>query len=170
MLPAEPSTPKFLVATGGAAGSIGMLLSPSLGFLAGFGLASERWSISLEGRTDLPSSREVDGGRISLSALAGTIAPCLHHRPFAGCALMTAFALRGSGHALDDAEQVTTSGFALGARAAFELPAASTFAVRAHLDVIGPLTRTTLNVGGNPIWTSPPLSVALGLGAVVRFR
>jgi hypothetical protein len=168
--PTEPSSPKFLVANGGAAGSVGALLAPSLGFLAGIGLASQRWSVSLEGRADLPSSREVEGGRINLSALAATIAPCLRRGPFAGCALASAVALRGSGQDLDASEQVTTSGVALGARAAFELPRTGTFAIRAHLDVVSPITRTTLNVGSRPVWTSPPVSAALGVAAVVRFR
>ena len=167
----EPGTPKFLFATGGAAGSLGSALSPSLGFLAGFGLASERWSVAIEGRADLPTSRQVEGGSIRLSVLAGTLAPCVHRRPFGGCLLATAIALRGSGHdGLTEAQQLTTTVVALGARAVLELPRAGSFAVRAYADVLGPLTRTTLKVGTEPVWTTPALSVTLGLAAVVNFR
>ena len=165
-----PSPPKFLVASRGATGSVKALLSPSVGLLVGFGLASEQWSVSLEGRADLPSSRDVGGGTVKLSALAATIAPCLHHHWFAGCALVSGIALRGSGQNLDSASRVTTSGFALGARAAAEVPSARTWAVRVHLDVTSPLTRTTLKVGGDPFWTSPAVAVALGLAGVVKFR
>jgi hypothetical protein len=168
--PTAPASPKFLLATGGAVGSVGTTFSPTLGFLAGFGLASERWSVSIEGRADLPASREVDGGRVNLSSLAGTLAPCLHRRPFGGCLLATVLALRGSGHDLAEARQLTTALVALGARVAVEVPSRGSFAVRAHADVLGPLTRTTLKVGGEPVWTSPPLSATLGVAAVINFR
>jgi hypothetical protein len=168
--PAEPSTPKFFAASGGAVGNVGASLAPAVGFQAGFGLASARWSMSLEGRADLPASKDVEGGHITLSTLAGTLVPCVHRGPFAGCVLATVMALRGSGHDLVDAQQLTTSLFAAGARAAFELPSSSVFGIRAHLDVLAPLARTTLKVGGTPVWTSPPVSAAFGLAAVVRFR
>jgi hypothetical protein len=166
----QPSTPKFLLASGGAIGNVGASLAPALGFQAGFGLGSARWSVSVEGRADLPTSKDVEGGHITLSTLAGTLAPCLHHGPFGGCLLVTAMALRGSGSDLADARQVTTALVAVGARAAVEIPSGGPFAVRAYLDVLSPLARTTLKVGGSAVWTSPPVSAALGLGAVVKFR
>jgi len=168
--PGPAGPPKFLLALGGAVGSVGTSLSPTLGFLGGFGLASERWSVSLEGRADLPASREVEGGHITLSMLSGTLVPCLHRRPFSGCLLASFLALRGSGYDLDDARQLTTTLLALGSRVALELPSTGAFAVRAHADVLAPLARTTLKVGGQPVWTSPPVSVTLGVAAVVNFR
>jgi hypothetical protein len=166
----EPSAPKFLLASGGALGNVGASLAPALGFQAGFGVGSARWSVSIEGRADLPTSKDVEGGHVTLSTLAGTVAPCLHRGPFGGCLLVTAMALRGSGYDLADARQLTTALVAVGARAAVEIPSGGSFAIRAHLDVLSPLARTTLKVGGNAVWTSPPVSAALGLAAVVKFR
>jgi hypothetical protein len=168
--PPRPSPPRSLQVNLGAAGNWGASVAATAGFLAGVGLRSEGWSISVEGRADLPRSRPVDGGSISAATLAGTLAPCLHRGVFGGCLLATVAALRGSGQGLQNSQEATTTLYAVGARALVELPSGSAVALRLHLDLQSPLVRTTLRVGGEPVWTAPPLSIALGLGAVVRFR
>jgi hypothetical protein len=154
----------------GAAGNTGVSVAPALGFFAGAAVAHEGWSVMLEGRADLPRSRPVAGGSIDASTLAATLVPCLRRGWFGACALGGVAALRGAGHDLADARQVTTTYLTLGARAQAEILRRGPLAVRAHLDLVSPLARTTVKVGGEPVWTTPPLGAALGLGIVVRFR
>jgi hypothetical protein len=168
--PTESPPPKFVEVDIGLAGNWGETVSPTAGLFAGAGIRSERWSLSLEGRADLPRSREIGGGRVEAGVLAGTLVPCLRRGILAGCFLATVAALRGSGQGLDDANRATTPLVALGARALVEIPRTGMVAFRAHLDLLSPLTRTTLKVGGEAVWTSPLVNAALGLAAVVRFR
>jgi hypothetical protein len=168
--PAPPAPPKRVHASVGAAGSVGGSLAATVGVVAGVGLGTEAWSIDIEGRADLPTSREVAGGRVSASMLAGTLAPCLHRWLVGGCLLATVALLRGSGQDLVDPREETTSLVAFGARTMIEVPGGSWIAFRAHLDLLSPLVRTTLKVGGEPVWTSPPVSAALGVAAVARFK
>jgi hypothetical protein len=165
-----PSPPKLIELEVGAVGSWGQTVSPTAGLVAGAGLRSEGWSLSLEGRADLPRSREVGGGRVEAGTLAGSLVPCLRRGLFGACFLASVVALRGNGQGLLEAQQMTTVFVSLGARAMVELPQTGVLAFRAHLDLSVPLTRTTLKVGEEAVWTSPPVNVALGLAGVVRFR
>jgi len=168
---APPAPPKHVQATLGAAGSVGGSVAPTLGVVAGVGFGTDSWSVAIEGRADLPASKEVDGGgRITASMLAGTLAPCFQRWLLGGCLLATVAALRGAGEGLDAPREQTTWLVAGGARVLIEAPGSGWVAFRAHLDLLSPLVRTTLKVGGNPVWTAPPISAALGVAAVVRFR
>jgi hypothetical protein len=166
----ESSPPKHIEVLAGITGSIGETVSATGGLLAGVGLRSVNWSISFEGRANLPRPHAVAGGHIDVGTLSATLAPCVHRSIVGGCALVTLAALRGSGENLNEANQATTPFIALGARALIEFPQDSTVAFRANVDVASPLTRTTLKVGDNAVWTTPPINVALGLAGVVRFR
>ena len=161
---------RYLDAVAGTSGNVGETVAPTLGFFAGVGLRSEHWSISLEGRADLPRSRSVGGGSIEAGPLAATLAPCVRRGMFGGCALASFEALRGAGHDLSNATQATSLFFTVGARALVEIPLQDSLAVRVHADVTSSLTRTSLKVGGNEVWTSPPITVAIGLAAVVKFK
>jgi hypothetical protein len=169
--PAAPAGPPRQVDVQlGLVGNIGDTLAPTIGVFAGLGLRGEWWSISIEGRADLPRTQDVGGGSITAGTLAATLAPCLRGGPFGACALATLEALRGSGQDLDNARQMTSLFGAVGARALVELPAQGPVAFRAQVDVVSPLTRTALTVGGDAVWTSPPVTVAVGLATVVKFR
>jgi hypothetical protein len=107
---------------------------------------------------------------VTAGTLAATVAPCARQGLFGACALATVEALRGSGQDLNNARQVTSLFGAVGARAIVEFPRQGAVAFRVHVDVVSPLTRTTLKVGDNAVWTSPPITGALGLATVVKFR
>jgi hypothetical protein len=79
-------------------------------------------------------------------------------------------ALQGSGQDLSNARQMTSLFAAVGGRVLLEFPQQGAVAFRVHADVVSPLTRTALTVGGDAVWTTPPLMVALGLATVVKFR
>ena len=168
--PAHSPPPRYLDVQLGTVGSLGDTLGPTIGGFVGVGLRGERWSVSLEGRADLPRSESVGGGSVSAGTLAATVAPCLRQQLFGVCALATLEALRGSGQELANARQMTSLFGAVGARVLVEFPQRGPVAFRVHADVVSPLTRTTLQVGGNAVWTAPPVTGALGLATVVKFR
>ena len=58
---------------------------------------------------------------------------------------------------------------AVGARVALELPLGSTVSAGVHVDVLAPITELVLRVSGQAVWTSPPISGALGLTLGARF-
>jgi hypothetical protein len=168
--PSKPGAPMILHARLGTVGNVGASLSPAIGFLAGAGIGTKAWSVAIEGGADLPTSRDVQGGSISVTTVSGTLVPCLHRWVLGLCALATVGVVRGSAQELENPQRVSTPMLALGARTLIEVPADAALAFRAHFDLLSPLVRTTLRVGGDPAWTSPPLSVALGFSAVVKFR
>jgi hypothetical protein len=167
--PAAASSPwPGLELLAGAVGDAGDTVGLTLGALAGVGLRGTHWSLSLEGRADLPRSRSAAGGSVEAGTLAVTLAPCLRHGIFGGCVLASLDALRASGQNLNNAQKGTSLYAAVGARALVEYPQGGWLAGRAHVDVARPLPRTLLKVGDDEIWSSPFVTVALGLAAVVR--
>ena len=66
-------------------------------------------------------------------------------------------------------QQVTAPFLAAGARVGLELPLGSILTAGAHADVLAPLTETVLRVNGQPVWTSPAISGALGVTIGARF-
>jgi hypothetical protein len=130
-----------------------------------------RLSLGIEGRVDLPAYRDVPGGQISSSLLLGGLLGCFHYRWLAGCALVTAGALRAAGHGIPNAESATLAYAAGGIRLGVELPIFSIIALRLHGDLLAPFTRITLRESDTraEIWSTPPLSGAFGLAIVGAF-
>jgi hypothetical protein len=140
---------RYLDTVAGTSGNVGETVAPTLGFFAGVGLRSEHWSISLEGRADLPRSRSAGGGSIEAGPLAATLAPCVRRGMFGGCALASFEALRGSGHDLSNATQATSLFFTVGARALVEIPLQDSLAVRRGAGFDYQLTYNLYPEGGN---------------------
>ncbi len=158
-----PLRPRFAL---GAIGSVGSAPAPAVGvFVAG----QARWpviSLGLEGRGDFSAEKKTNDGRVSSSLLLATAFVCRHFGAFRACATASAGALEGSGAGVDEPRKDTTLFGAVGARAGVELRVSGWFAMEAFLDVRGTLTRTVLSIDGRDAWTTPPVSGALGLGAI----
>lgn len=86
---------------------------------------------------------------------------------FAACALGSAGALRGSGPAGGEREATFTS--AAGAQARIERDLTGPVFAELRAELQANLVRTTLNVGGMPAWTTPPVWGQLGVLAGLRF-
>jgi len=127
-------------------------------------------SIDLEGRADLPATVPLQVGEVSTSLLVASLVPCVHWRIVAGCGLVTGGALRAAGHGLVDSRQVVDPYFALGARIALETRVAGKLYMTAHGDASAPLITTELRVGGEELWTTPPVSFLVGLGLGIAFQ
>jgi hypothetical protein len=168
-LPSEPSPPIVKRIVAAATGGLWAAPSPNLGILAGVGLRRGNLSVTVDVRADWPAARSLKTGTVSSALYLGTLAPCIHHRWVAACALASAGARRVSGHGLLDARAATDAYVALGARLGIDLPLTARLAVALHGDVTAPVTRMHLLVDDEVVWTSPLASVALGIGLAAIF-
>lgn len=101
--------------------------------------------------------------------LSASAVPCLHYGALFGCARVSAGWLMVGGEGLDEARTVSTFYAALGARAGGEFPLHPVFALRAYLEAMAPLTRISVRVGDEVVWSTPMLAGALALAGVFRF-
>lgn len=153
----------------GAVGGIGSAPVRTVGVIARGSARRRNVSMGIEGRVDLPASVPLQVGGVSTSLLVGSLVPCVHLRMIAACGLATGGALRAAGHGLVDARQVVVLYVALGARLYAAVPLGTRLSLGLNADLSAPLTQTELRVGGQELWTTPPLSVSAGLSLAASF-
>jgi hypothetical protein len=169
--PSPPGDPVTWRLALGAGTAFGAEPAPSFGATIEGGIRWRKASFGIEGRLDLPASLEgANGMGVRASRIAGTFVPCLHEGVFLVCGLATLGVLQGSGFGVTDATNDTTFLATAGARIGIEWPIYSVLALRVAADGAATLTRTTLHVAGQDLWTTPPFLAGLGLAAVGRFR
>jgi len=160
-------------------------LSASVGGLVAFGSAPSvaggitfdgrlrlrSFSVALEGRIDFPAYRDALGGEISSSLILGAVHGCYHRWHLMGCGMLAAGGLRSAGHHLTNAESHTEPYLAGGLRLGAEVPLFSIFSLRLHADLLAAFFRVTLRATATQeeIWTTPPVSGALGLALAGSF-
>ncbi len=151
--------------------ALGAAPAPSVGLVVGGALRSERWSIGLELRADLPASKAAAGARVATHLVVGSLLPCVHFGPLAGCAVVSAGAVFARAAGFEGARGGESPFVAGGARAAFEWPlfgdgAAGSLAIRVSAELLFPVTRSALWLGDREVWSTPPAtgSGAVGLG------
>jgi hypothetical protein len=126
-------------------------------------------SLGLEGRADLPVSEPAAaGGSVEASLLLLSIVPCAHRGLLLVCALGSLGSLRGMAEGPGGHPERTIFGSA-GVRAGVEIPLDTTLSARLAGDVGATLTPTTLYLNGEEVWSTPPLSAALGLAVQADF-
>jgi hypothetical protein len=128
------------------------------------------WSLAVEGRADYPRDAAVGGGAVSAFVGAGALVPCFHLRRFAICGVVMAGGLRGASRDVVEARSDVTPWAAAGARLAVEVGLGQRWALRLQGDLLGTLTPTTLTVGAQEVWKTPPVSGAFGLLLAARLR
>jgi hypothetical protein len=168
---APPQRPAWAVrGTLGVLGAVGTAPAVAVGAIVGAGVRVDRWSLGLEGRLDAPASRDAaPGGRVSSALRSGSFVPCVHFGPALLCGLATAGELLGEGEGVTQPREDASFFAALGGRAALEIPAASPIALRTHADLQATLTEVHLELAGRRVWSTPPVSAALGLGIAGQF-
>jgi hypothetical protein len=153
-----------LVAAGAAPGITG-----GLQVLAA--LRWQRFSLGLAGRYDFPAYEDIPGGRISARLAGGSALACGHNRKLFACGGITAAALVGEGHDLDDATAVTLPyiGASIGAGALIRM--ISRFSLRPYAELLFPLSRATLEDSTTKMdyWTTPGVSGSVGLSVMATF-
>ncbi len=181
--PPAPSAPTDPVQLHAAAGmTFSALRVPSLGLGARIevGLRQRRWSVSLEGQSTFPlgdeqgearaSGATPGEGAVSASLVSAMVVPCIRAGILGACALVEVGALQGTGRGVDVPKRDTTVLFALGARVMAEVFLAPWLFLRPAVDLLAPITRTTLRIGERPVWTTPPLGLtgSVSVGTVFR--
>ncbi len=171
--PVPPVPIGFQVRLGGL-GSVGSAPAATIGGSVQASARRGSFSLGLEGRGDLTSTTtlEFDNMRVGdmqTSSLMGSLVPCALRGVLEGCALLSAGAIRAASHDLAMPQQVSAPFVALGARVGLELPLGGILSAGVHADVLARITDVVLRVSGQPVWTSPAISAALGVTVGARF-
>jgi hypothetical protein len=164
----RPPTPASLETGVGVQAAVGSAPGPAVGLSAWAGVRWPRASLSIEGRADFAggAAQSAAGGpgRVEASLLLGGVVPCVHRGAVLACAIIAAGALQGTGVGVAEPRKETTLYVAAGARLGARVRVAGPLSVGAHLDLLGTPTRTALRIDDRDVWTTPPLSAALGVG------
>jgi len=128
-------------------------------------------SLAIEGRYHLPASEESSTRRGAVEARLYLVSlePCLKFSPWSVCGLATVGSLQAAGEKIGLPLQQSTLYWGIGGRAALELVIIDPLFMRAHVDLVGNATRTTLAIEGAEIWRAPALAAAAGIDVVARF-
>jgi hypothetical protein len=170
--PPPPRSPvRFRVGAGAQLGVGAVPTVASLGVTVQAELRYRAFALGIEGRVDprLGSASAPAGGGVSATLLLGIIAPCARWRVLGFCALLGLGALQGIGTDVTTTRQDTTFYAAAGARLAVEVPLRPWLALDLHLDGLTPLTYTSLSLTSGEVWSTPPLSGALGANLQALF-
>ena len=159
-----PRAPLRFVVGLGTIASVAVAPSPSLGALL-FGRARVRdFSLSLEGRADLPASADGETGRVSSFLVAGSLLPCGHTGSFFACGRGSIGALSAKGLDVSSPRASTVPWAELGGRIGYELPLGDVLALRLHLDGGVVLLRYAFSVARQTVFEHPPFHGGLGIG------
>jgi hypothetical protein len=168
--PPRPGVPLVWLVGAGPLLSLGAAPGVTGGLAVQVGVRRGAWSLALEGRADYPREASVGGGAVSAFVAAGALVPCRHFGRFAVCGVVLAGGLRGAARDLAESRDDVTPYAAAGARLAVEVGLGRRWALRLQGDLLGTITPTTLTVGTQEVWKTPPVSGAFGLLLAARFR
>jgi hypothetical protein len=132
-----------------------------------------RWqwlSAALEGRADLPASRDAPlGGTVNSQVLELTLVPCFHRGWLLACALGSVGVLRGAGSGIANARVDHAAFGAMGVRLGGEVPIGRILALTSSADFAATAPRIALHLRGREVWITAPASGTLRLGMVAHF-
>jgi hypothetical protein len=154
---------------GGARAGTGVQPGMTLGGAWGFGVRWGWFSVDAGAGLTAETTRDAADGRIAAQRLWGEIVPCAHVGPIAGCAVASGGVITASGDFQVDG-QAETPWIAAGVRALGEIAFTPQVALRAQVDLLLPVLRTTLTVSGEPVWRAPTVGAELGAVMVLYFR
>lgn len=168
--PAAAAEPLRLRVSAGTLIEAGAAPGISVGFAAQLGIRWQAFSVGLEGRANLPTSKRTQPvGVVSVSRVMATVAPCLHRGLLLVCGVGSLGALSGSGADVAHPRDDVTPFAAVGLRGGVEIPITRALSATMYGDYTATLIRTTLRLGERDVWTTPPVSAALGAGLVGSF-
>jgi hypothetical protein len=127
-------------------------------------------SLGLELQADVSTPAEVSlpesappTGQVASALFAGAVVPCIHYRSMFGCGLAVVGLLQAWGWGVAEAGSSGAPFVALGGRAGAEWPISPRLFVRVHVDVLANVTRASLAVDDQVVWSVPPAGGALGV-------
>jgi hypothetical protein len=148
-------------------GAFGAEPEPALGLTLLARARRAELSLGIEGRFERALDRELSsGGSVETSLLAAAVSPCFHFEWFAGCGVGLVGSLRAS--SVDVPDQRSDAGVyaAVGGRAGVEARLSPSVALVGRFDALVRVVPVEALRNGQVIWTAPPVSAALGLGAL----
>ena len=158
-----PDPPRFALGAGGHV-AIGIAPAAALGLRVSTELVSRRWSASLEGRLDLPSSASSsEGGRSQTSLAGGALVPCLRVPLVWACGvlLLSRVDAEATGVTAPRSDAFFFLGAGLRLQAAIELPEG--FRVRLGGDVLAHPSPFVLTLNGRRVHRSSDVSAIGGI-------
>jgi hypothetical protein len=114
------------------------------------------------------TQREPDGSGFSLDRFAGGAAFCGHAQAFAGCLTATFGRLEARGLGVDAPASPAGSFSQIGARLAATYNVGDRLFVSPRVEPVVMLSRWTVLLNENPVWTSPRLGALIGLDLGTR--
>lgn len=140
------------------------LVEPNLGLDIGLGLRREHWSLSLEGRADLPVSSAVGAdARLTTWLFMGVLAPCLRAAPLRFCGLLGYGLLGASSTGVQHPKDDKASYAAFGLRLGTEHRVSRRLRLGVHVDALASLSTYRAELGNSVVWESNRLSGLFGL-------
>jgi hypothetical protein len=166
--PKPPGPPIDFVATLGGMGAGGFVPSLTGGPVIGAELRWPRFSIGLEGQDALPTTMPVGSGSAQVGVLTVGALPCLRLSWFGACAVVEAGATQVNGVQLQDAGHETTPFVAVGGRVLGDVHIWGPLGLRLQVDLLAPVSHTTVQAGSSDLWTTPSVAADAGLLLAVR--
>jgi hypothetical protein len=128
------------------------------------------FSIALQARLGIPSGIDApEAGRVRSGLLAVVLAPCAHWGPGFGCALGVFGEVWAGATGVSDPRTDLAVYSALGGRLGLDWPQRTIWGISLQVDALRPLTPVSIILNDETAWSAPPVAVAFGAGAVLRF-
>jgi len=164
--PAEPSAhPRVSL---GILGSLGATPAASVGFTLSGGIVWRWLSLDLEGRVDLPSSRNLPLASVSGWLLGASLVPCAHFGVLVACPVAMVGRLSATSDAVVS-RSASSPWFGLGGRAGVEWGVWRRLVLRGYVEVLATPVRYTLDLNNAPAYPFPAVSGDLGVTTVWQF-
>ncbi|WP_437586687.1 hypothetical protein [Sorangium sp. So ce1000] len=147
----------------------GFAPAPAVGFSGFVGARWQAFSLSLEGRVDLPVATKPYRGIIfGISSLGGSVVPCAHVAWFFGCGLVTAGRVRRFGM-VNVVGEASRPYAGLGLRGGVEVPLSYSLAARLTGEFVANLARPELRLPGGATWSVADTSRAGAFYLIASF-
>jgi hypothetical protein len=151
------------------AGWIGAAPSASAGALLYGGARIGRIALFVEGRGDLPASRDVATGAVATSFLGGSALPCFAPGWFLACGVVTVGRIEARGENIARARTDSDVHAFAGLRGGAAIPLSRRVEVHLRLDLLYLLTPLTLRIDGADVYDMPRVSAGLSAGTALHF-
>lgn len=132
-------------------------------------LAKREWSVRLGGRTEWPTTHDLEQGKLVTSLTVATLDLCGRLEPVFGCGTVSAGRLRLAGEEVLDARAVGRTYTAVGAGSGVDLWPGENLGLRLQGRLYATVNPTRTFVGDERVWTTPVLSGTISAAALFDF-
>ena len=170
---AGPSSERYWNLSLHLGGFVSWRSGPSVtgGVDGGLRIKWKRFSFAVAGRFDLPSTIEVNPGKVRTSQFMGQCVSCVHYSYATACGLFSGGVLKAEGEGLENSKRDILPSLWAGARLGAEIPVGSVVILRPYVDFLAALVRNSLVETSTQyeFWRTPPFSMAFGFSVEATF-